>query len=204
MMAARGFSLVELMIAMVIALIVSAGAFTMIAQVAATANDSRAVDNAQQTLLTTYEALLPVLREARNVSAIDADSGEGLRVERRAPASGGGIRDCTGADTPAGADFTEFYQVDGEGVLICRNADGEEAQVAYGIRGLRLDRVYRDADGNGIANAPEDTDSGDPVVGIEVALTQDWVDERERTTRFHVALRNASLAARLNEGVLLP
>jgi len=213
-MTERGFTLIELMIAMLISLIIAAAAIQLFQYSLNAVNRANEIQRSQQTLLATVEHLLPRIRQANTVTMTANPKGPsaplGLSLTRNASGASPG-HDCTGAPLGAGTEVEEFYYSDGKDLycIVDGNISGE-APVAFDIVGFGLLVSYQDSNGDGRVNpGPAPTpdihhNSGfpndDDIIGVELEIEQSLTDGKTRKVPLHVALRNNTLAGRNEQG----
>ena len=149
----QGFSLIELMIAMVIGLILLAGVGTVFVSAQQTSQIKRDLDNAQEALRYVHQSVSRIVR----VGTIDDSSdGEKLIITMNRSAA---IPDCLGKDNEG--EVTVEYSLNGNH-LEC-SVDGETGIVARNVTTFGIQ--YESLNGN----AWNDTDSTD-AVSVRVSL----------------------------------
>ncbi|WP_323750904.1 PilW family protein [Marinobacter sp.] len=201
---ASGFTLIELMIAMLIGLVVSAGAIQMFQHAMTQTNRANEIQRTQQTLLATIEHVIPRIRTASVVSPDPDDAnGNGLQITRTASSTNPG-NNCTGAPNTAGAVVVERYFISGQD-LNCES-NGQTAVVAFDIVSFNLNRLYEDTngDGRGDTTHTKPLPNSGVMVGAEITIEQPLVDGGSRIIPMHIALRNNALANRNKRGDFSP
>lgn len=200
-----GFTLIELMIAMLIALVVSAGAIQLFSQSIAATTRASEIQQGQQTLLAVIEHMLPRIREANTLNSNPDDPNHlGLQITRRASNVSPGYN-CTGAPVGAGANVTERYYSDGTD-LLCES-DGRTVTVAFNITGISVNQVFEDTTEDGRGDTAHSTGpfpEGETIMGAEILIEQPLVDNQSRTIPLHIALRNNVMQARNKNGDFAP
>jgi len=198
----RGFTLIELMIAMLISLIIAAAAIQLFQNSLNAVTRANEIQRNQQTLLAIVEHLLPRIRQADTVTADPDDASEGgLYISRKASDTAPGHA-CTGAPLSAGDSVTERYYIDDDDDLWCESTIGSASPtteiVAFDIAGLALNRSYEDTtdDGRGDVIYESAFPGTQAIVGVELVIEQPLPDGGTRAVPFHVALRNNTLTGR--------
>jgi len=152
----HGFSLIELMIAMVIGLILLAGVGTVFVSTQQTSQTKRGLDNAQEALRYTHQSISRMVR----IGEIDAASDDEQLVitfDRAAatPDCLGGIGIATGMQV--------VYALN-QNALECTVVGGQTAVIARNITAFTLE--YESLDGNTWTGA-----NGADAVSVQVSLT---------------------------------
>lgn len=183
-----GFTLIELMIAMVIGLFLIGGIITVFVGNQTTANVKQQLDETQESIRFSAYTISRLVRNALEFSS----NSDNAKIQLIFPADMVGVLDCKGEEVVLGTQIIIEHSVIDKR-LTCQGVDGTAAAIALNVTGVEFTYGYFDSSGVWVEPDPQVPNDSQTTSVKSVISVQPNTNFAETDITFYATIRHKVL-----------